>query len=159
MIWINKDNTKPLYILSIEDIILSIEDIIARSYSEDIRISKTNDILMFSVSGNIATLVKGSVNDKKHLMHRELLGVKLLYESEKPDMFAILFNDTRIIASDKKILLDTVRTILMKKEKNYYFFPFFSILSDIILVFVIMKTINNSIIIYIIIPSVLSFNA
>ena len=44
MIWINKDNTKPLYILSIEDIILSIEDIIARSYSEDIRISKTNDI-------------------------------------------------------------------------------------------------------------------
>lgn len=104
MIWINKDNTKPLYILSIEDI----------------RISKTNDILMFSVSGNIATLVKGSVNDKKHLMHRELLGVKLLYESEKPDMFAILFNDTRIIASDKKILLDTVRTILMKKEKNYF---------------------------------------
>ena len=120
MIWINKDNTKPLYILSIEDIILSIEDIIARSYSEDIRISKTNDILMFSVSGNIATLVKGSVNDKKHLMHRELLGVKLLYESEKPDIFAILFNDTRIIASDKKILLDTVRTILMKKEKNYF---------------------------------------
>ena len=120
MIWINKDNTKPLYILSIENIILPIEDIIARSYSEDIRISKTNDILMFSVSGNIATLVKGSVNDKKHLMHRELLGVKLLYESEKPDMFAILFNDTRIIASDKKILLDTVRTILMKKEKNYF---------------------------------------
>ena len=120
MIWINKDNTKPLYILSIENIILPIEDIIARSYSEDIRISKTNDILIFSVSGNIATLVKGSVNDKKHLMHRELLGVKLLYESEKPDMFAILFNDTRIIASDKKILLDTVRTILMKKEKNYF---------------------------------------
>ena len=113
MIWINKDNTKPLYILSIEDII-------ARSYSEDIRVSKTNDILMFSVSGNIATLVKGSVNDKEHLMHRELLGVKLLYESEKPSMFAILFNDTRIIASDKKILLDTVRTILMKKEKNYF---------------------------------------
>ena len=120
MIWINKDNTKPLYILSIENIILPIEDIIARSYSEDIRISKTNDILMFSVNGNIATLVKGSVNDKKHLMHRELLGVKLLYESEKPDMFAILFNDIRIIASDKKILLDTVRTILMKKEKNYF---------------------------------------
>lgn len=99
---------------------MSIEDIIARSYSEDIRISKTNDILIFSVSGNIATLVKGSVNDKEHLMHRELLGVKLLYESEKPDMFAILFNDTRIIASDKKILLDTVRTILMKKEKDYF---------------------------------------
>ena len=120
MIWINKDNTKPLYILSIENIILSIEDIIARSYSEDIRISKTNDILIFSVSGNIATLVKGSVNDKEHLMHRELLGVKLLYESEKTDMFAILFNDIRIIASDKKILLDTVRTILMKKEKDYF---------------------------------------
>ena len=113
MIWINKDNTKSLYILSIEDII-------ERNYSEDIRISKTNDILIFSVNGNIATLVKGSVNDKEHLMHRELLGVKLLYESEKPDMFAILFNDTRIIASDKKILLDTVRTILMKKEKDYF---------------------------------------
>ena len=35
-------------------------------------------------------------------------------------MFAILFNKTRIIASDKKILLDTVRTILMKKEKEYF---------------------------------------
>ena len=113
MIWINKDNTKPLYLLSIEDII-------ARSYSENIRISKTNDILLFSVSGNVATLVKGSVNDKEHLMHRELLGVELLYESEKPDMFAILFNKTRIIASDKKILLDTVRTILLKKEKDYF---------------------------------------
>ena len=113
MIWINKDNTKPLYLLSIEDLI-------AKSYSRDIKISKTNDILLFSVSGNIATLVKGSVNDKEHLMHRELLGVELLYESEKPDMFAILFNKTRIIASDKKILLDTVRTILMKKEKEYF---------------------------------------
>lgn len=113
MIWINKDNTKPLYLLSIEDII-------AKSYSRDIKISKTNDILLFSVSGNIATLVKGSVNDKEHLMHRELLGVELLYESEKPDMFAILFNNTRIIASDKKILLDTVRTILLKKEKDYF---------------------------------------
>ena len=113
MIWINKDNTKPLYLLSIENII-------ARSYSENIRISKTNDILLFSVSGNVATLVKGSVNDKEHLMHRELLGVEILYESEKPDMFAILFNNTRIIASDKKILLDTVRTILLKKEKDYF---------------------------------------
>ncbi len=113
MIWINKDNTKPLYLLSIEDLI-------AKSYSRDIKISKTNDILLFSVSGNVATLVKGSVNDKEHLMHRELLGVELLYESEKPSMFAILFNKTRIIASDKKILLDTVRTILMKKEKEYF---------------------------------------
>ena len=113
MIWINKDNTKPLYLLSIEDII-------ARSYSENFRISKTNDILLFSVSGNVATLVKGSVNDKEHLMHRELIGVELLYESEKPNMFAILFNKTRIIASDKKVLLDTVRTILMKKEKEYF---------------------------------------
>ena len=113
MIWINKDNTKPLYLLSIEDLI-------AKSYSRDIKISKTNDILLFTVSGNVATLVKGSVNDKEHLMHRELLGVELLYESEKPDMFAILFNKTRIIASDKKILLDTVRTILMKKEKEYF---------------------------------------
>ena len=113
MIWINKDNTKPLYLLSIEDII-------ARSYSENFRISKTNDIVLFSVSGNIATLIKGSVNDKEHLMHRELIGVELLYESEKPNMFAILFNKTRIIASDKKVLLDTVRTILMKKEKEYF---------------------------------------
>jgi hypothetical protein len=113
MIWINKDNTKPLYLLSIEDII-------ARSYSENIRISKTNDILLFSVSGNVATLVKGSVNDKEHLMHRELLGVEILYESEKPDMFAILFNKTRIIASDKKILLDTIRTILVRTEKELF---------------------------------------
>ena len=113
MIWINKDNTKPLYLLSIEDII-------ARRYSENFRVSKTNDILLFSVSGNIATLIKGSVIDKEHLMLRELLGVELLYESEKPSMFAILFNNTRIIASDKKILLDAVRTILMKKEKEYF---------------------------------------
>ena len=112
MIWINKDNTKPLYLLSIEDLI-------AKSYSRDIKISKTNDILLFSVSGNIATLVKGSVNDKEHLMHRELLGVELLYESEKPSMFAILFNNTRIITSDKKILLDAVRTILVKNQKIY----------------------------------------
>lgn len=113
MIWINKDNTKPLYLLSIEDLI-------AKSYSRDIKISKTNDILLFSVSGNIATLVKGSVNDKEHLMHRELLGVEILYESEKPDMFAILFNKTRIIASDKKILLDTIRTILVRTEKELF---------------------------------------
>jgi len=113
MIWINKDNTKPLYLLSIESLIV-------KSYSEDIKISKTKDILLFSVSGNIARLVKGSVNDKEHLMHRELLGVELLYESEKPNMFAILFNNTSIIASDKKILLDSVRTILMKEEKHYF---------------------------------------
>ena len=113
MIWINKDNTKPLYLLSIEDII-------AKNYSRDIKISKTNDILLFSVSGNVATLVKGSVNDKEHLMHRELLGVEILYESEKPSMFAILFNKTRIIASDKKILLDTIRTILVRTEKELF---------------------------------------
>ena len=113
MIWINKDNTKPLYLLSIEDII-------AHTYTRDIKISKTNDILLFSVTGNMATLIKGSVNDKEHLMHRELLGVELLYESEKPSMFAILFNKTRIIASDKKILLDTVRTILMRTEKELF---------------------------------------
>ncbi len=112
MIWINKDNTKPLYLLPIEGII-------AKSYSRDINISKTNDILLFSVSGNIATLVKGSVKDKEHHIHRQLLGVDILYESEKPNMFAILFNNTRIIASDKKILLDAVRTILMKNQKIY----------------------------------------
>jgi hypothetical protein len=113
MIWINKDNTKPLYLLSIEDII-------ARTYSENIRISKTNDILLFSVSGNVATLLKGSLNGKEALTRRQLLGVKILYESEKPNMFAIIFNNSRIIASDKKILLDTVRTILMRTEKDYF---------------------------------------
>ena len=111
MIWINKDNTKPLYLLSIEDII-------AKSYSRDIQISKTNDILLFSVSDNVATLLKGSLNGS--LTRRQLLGVKILYESEKPNMFAILFNNTRIIASDKKILLDAVRTILMRTEKYYF---------------------------------------
>lgn len=113
MIWINKDNTKPLYLLSIEDLI-------AKSYSRVARVSKTNDILLFSVTGNIATLVKGSVNDKEHLTHRQLLGVEILYESENPNMFAILFNNSRIIASDKKILLDVVRTILMRTEKYYF---------------------------------------
>jgi hypothetical protein len=114
MIWINKDNTKPLYLLSIESLLTQL-------YSTDnIEVSKTKDILLFSVNGSTATLVKGSVNDKEHLMHRELLGVEILYESEKPSMFAILFNNTRIIASDKKILLDTVITILMKKEKEYF---------------------------------------
>jgi len=113
MIWINKDNTKPLYLLSIEDII-------TKSYSRAINISKTNDILLFSVSGNVATLLKGSLNGKEAFTRRQLLGVKILYESEKPNMFAILFNNTRIIASDKKILLDAVRTILMIKEKDYF---------------------------------------
>ena len=113
MIWINKDNTKPLYLLSIEDLI-------AKSYSRHIRIGKTNDILIFSVSGNVATLVKGSLNDKEHLTRKQLLGVKILYESEKPSMFAILFNKTRIIASDKKILLDTIRTILVRTEKELF---------------------------------------
>lgn len=113
MIWINKDNTKPLYLLSIEEVI-------AKSYSGVVNISKTNDILLLSVNGNVATLIKGSTNNKKNLLHRQLLGVEILYESEKPDMFAILFNNTRIIASDKKILLDAVRTILMKKEKLYF---------------------------------------
>jgi hypothetical protein len=46
--------------------------------------------------------------------------VEILYESEKPDMFAILFNKTRIIASDKKILLDTIRTILVRTEKELF---------------------------------------
>lgn len=113
MIWINKDNTKPLYLLSIEDII-------TKDYSRYVKISKANDILLFSVSGNVATLVKGSLNGKEHLTRKQLLGVKILYESEKPSMFAILFNNTRIIASDKKILLDAVRTILMRTEKDYF---------------------------------------
>lgn len=58
MIWINKENTKPLYLLSIEDIS-------AKIYPKVVNISKTNDILLFAVSGNVATLVKGSVNDKE----------------------------------------------------------------------------------------------
>ena len=112
MTWINKDNTKPLYLLSIESLLTQL-------YSPDnIEVSKTKDILLFSVNGNIATLVKGSVNDKEHLIHRQLLGVELLYESEKPDMFAIVFKKTRIIASDKKVLLDAVRTLLKNREKH-----------------------------------------
>lgn len=112
MTWINKDNTKPLYLLSIESLLVQL-------YSTDnIEVSKTKDILLFSVNGNIATLVKGSVNDKEHLIHRQLLGVELLYESEKPDMFAVVCNKTRIIASDKKVLLDTIREILKNREKH-----------------------------------------
>ena len=112
MIWTNKDNTKPLYLLSIEKLL-------ARIYSTDaIIVSKTKDILLFSVNDSIATLIKGSVNDKEHLTHRKLVRVELLYESEKPNMFAILFDKTRIIASDKKILLDAVRTILKNREKR-----------------------------------------
>ena len=113
MIWINKDNTKPLYLLSIEDII-------THTYTRDIQISKTNDILLFSVTGNMATLIKGSVNDKEHLTGKRLLGVEILYGNEKQNMFAILFNNTRIIASDKKILLDTIRTILVRTEKELF---------------------------------------
>ena len=112
MIWINKDNTKPLYLLSIERLL-------AQLYSTDaIRVSKTKDILLFSVNGSTATLVKGSINDKENMIQRQLLGVELLYESEKPDMFAIVFNKNRIITSDKKILLDTIRTILKNREKH-----------------------------------------
>ena len=112
MIWINKDNTKPLYLLSIESLLVQL-------YSTDnIEVSKTKDILLFSVNGNVATLVKGSINDKEHLIPRQLLGVELLYESENPDMFAIVCNKTRIIASDKKVLLDTIRTLLKNREKH-----------------------------------------
>jgi hypothetical protein len=112
MTWINKDNTKPLYLLSIERLL-------AQLYSTDaIRVSKTKDILLFSVNGSTATLVKGSINDKEHLIQRQLLGVELLYESEKPNMFAIVFNKNRIIASDKKVLLDTIREMLKIREKH-----------------------------------------
>lgn len=112
MIWTNKDNTKPLYLLSIESLLTQL-------YSTDnIEVSKTKDILLFSVNGNIATLVKGSINDKENMIQRQLLGVELLYESEKPDMFAIVFNKNRIITSDKKILLDTIRTLLKNREKH-----------------------------------------
>jgi len=106
MTWINKDNTKPLYLLSIESLLVQL-------YSTDnIKVSKTKDILLFSVNGNIATLVKGSINDKENMIQRQLLGVELLYESEKPNMFAIVFNKNR------KVLLDTIREILKNREKQ-----------------------------------------
>ena len=112
MIWINKDNTKPLYLLSIESLLVQL-------YSTDnIEVSKTKDILLFSVNGSTATLVKGSINDKENMIQRQLLGVELLYESENPDMFAVVFNKNRIIASDKKVLLDTIREILKNREKH-----------------------------------------
>ena len=114
MIWINKDNTKPLYLLSIERLL-------AQLYSTDaIRVSKTKDILFFSVSGSTATLVKGSINNKENMIQRQLLGVHILYENEKPNMFAVVFGGNRIIASDKKILLDTIRTILVRTEKELF---------------------------------------
>ena len=112
MIWINKDNTKPLYLLSIERLL-------AQLYSTDaIKVSKTKDILFFSVNGSTATLLKGSINNKENMIQRQLLNVRILYESEKPNMFAVMFGVNRIIASDKKLLLDTVRTILKDREKR-----------------------------------------
>jgi hypothetical protein len=72
MTWINKDNTKPLYLLSIESLLV-------RLYSTDnIEVSKTKDILLFSVNGSTATLVKGSINDKENMIHRQLLDVSIL---------------------------------------------------------------------------------
>lgn len=112
MIWINKDNTKPLYLLSLESLLVQL-------YSTDnIEVSKTKDILLFSVNGSTATLVKGSINDKENMIHRQLLDVRILYQSEKPNMFAIVSNGNKIIASDKKVLLDTIRTLLKNREKN-----------------------------------------
>jgi hypothetical protein len=112
MTWINPNNTKPLYMLSLENII-------TETYNE-VKLSKTNDILIFSVDNNIASLVKGSTQDKKHLTHRQLMGVRILYQNDKPSMFAINFNGTRIIASDKKLLLDTVRHILTRRKQSLF---------------------------------------
>ena len=52
------------------------------------------------------------------MIQRQLLDVRIIYQSEKPDMFAIVFNKNRIIASDKKVLLDTIREILKNREKH-----------------------------------------
>lgn len=114
MMWINPDNTKPLYLLSLENII-------TETYNE-VKLSKTNDILAFSMDkdNNIASLVKGNTQDKEHLTHKQLIGVRILYHSDKPSMFAIDFRGTRIIASDKKLLLDTVRHILARKKQNTF---------------------------------------
>ena len=112
MTWINPNNTKPLYMLSLENII-------TETYNE-VKLSKTNDIFIFSVDNNIASLVKGSTQDKKHLTHRQLMGVRILYQNDKPSMFAINFNGTRIIASDKKLLLDTVRHILTRRKQSLF---------------------------------------
>ena len=112
MIWLNPTNTKPLYLLSLENII-------TETYNE-VKLSKTNDILIFSVDNNVASLVKGNTQDKKRLTHRQLLGVRILYQNDKPSMFAINFSGTRIIASDKKLLLDTVRHMLTRKKQNLF---------------------------------------
>ena len=112
MTWINPTNTKALYLLSLENVI-------TETYN-DVKLNKANDILIFSVDNNIASLVKGNTKDKEHLTHRQLMGVKILYHSDKPSMFAIDFNGTRIIASDKKLLLDTTRQILTRKKQNIY---------------------------------------
>ena len=84
------------------------------------KLSKTNDILIFSVDNNVASLVKGNTQDKEHLIHRRLMGVEILYQNDKPSMFAINFSETRIIASDKKLLLDITRYILTKTKQNIF---------------------------------------
>jgi hypothetical protein len=48
------------------------------------------------------------------------MGVRILYQNDKPSMFAINFSGTRIIASDKKLLLDTVRGILTRKKQSIF---------------------------------------
>lgn len=112
MTWINPDNTKPLYLLSLENII-------TETYN-NVKLSKTNDILIFSVDNNVASLIKGNIQDKEHITHRQLMGVRILYQNDKPSMFAINFSGTRIIASDKKLLLDTVRHMLTRKKQNSF---------------------------------------
>ena len=112
MTWINPTNTKPLYLLSLENII-------TETYN-NVKLSKTNDILIFSVDNNVASLVKGNTQDKEHITHRQLMGVRILYQNDKPSMFAINFSGTRIIASDKKLLLDTVRHILTRRKQNLF---------------------------------------
>ena len=109
MIWLNPTNTKPLYLLSIENIITETDN--------NVKLSKTNDILIFTLDNNIASLVKGNTQDKKQLIHKQLMGVRILYQNDKPSMFAINFNGSRIIASDKKLLLDIIRNILTRKKQ------------------------------------------
>lgn len=114
MIWINKDNTKPLYLLSVENILLD-------AYSENIEITKTNEIIQLSVNGNVASLIKKTKNDFEIDIEQEpiqLLGAKIIYECDKPNLFAISVNDNKIISNDKKILLDIIRTILTRIERS-----------------------------------------
>lgn len=112
MIWKNEDK-KPLYLLSVENILVD-------TYLENIEITKTNEIIQLSVNGNVASLIKETKNDFNIIERKpmQLSGAEILYECDKPNLFAIAVNDNKIISNDKKILLDILRTILTRIERS-----------------------------------------